>query len=460
MPHSAEPGSDAAIALAHAQRVHGGFGRSAWFNAGGSLAYALITWPANGWAALLAFGGLAAFYALRVQVFCRGAQPPTPERAGAAAWRRRYLAWCAGLGLYLGLAAVLLHRGGDTAHTGVLAVVLTTSALLAVPVYALVPAALWAYLPPLMLPYGLLLVAAGEPGLATLGWALLAATVLLLGIGHLMARQAREQTALLLERERLSTALALQLGQLDASQRLRDRYLRRISHVSRQPLQTMQTCIGLLGELGLPAPMVQRLQQCVFDMQTVVIGALNQGRSDPATLPARRPGSVGIDAAPGSDAPQAHAILRLHGELLLVDNDPLVRESLTWMLTHWGLTCTAADSSERALALADARAQPWPVVLADWHLGGTVDGAEVLRGLHARGHGARCCALVTGEDLQRRFDLPPGALVLRKPLQANRLHALLRRAFEGQGPLSAAAAPAQAAQAVAVQPPTPPLPAA
>ncbi len=133
---------------------------------------------------------------------------------------------------------------------------------------------------------------------------------------------------------------------------------------------------------------------------------------------------------PRSEAlPAAQATLepatadRLHGRILVVEDNELVGESLRKVLQAWGLECELAGDGEQALALA--RTQHFDAVLCDWRLPGALDGCEVLQRMGTLQPWLRLQVLLTGERDDEVKGLPGDVPLLRKPVRPIRLRALL-----------------------------------
>jgi Na+/proline symporter/signal transduction histidine kinase len=125
--------------------------------------------------------------------------------------------------------------------------------------------------------------------------------------------------------------------------------------------------------------------------------------------------------APAVASPTGLAGLRV----LCVDNDLAILDGMRMLLGRWGLIVQVAASADAARALlAD---QPFDVVLADYHLGGGMNGLELLQCLLREARAPLAAALITadhGADLEaaaRTAGLP----LLRKPLRPAALRALL-----------------------------------
>ncbi|OWQ46857.1 hypothetical protein CDL60_10620 [Roseateles noduli] len=138
-----------------------------------------------------------------------------------------------------------------------------------------------------------------------------------------------------------------------------------------------------------------------------------RGASTPATPTHRAPAS-------------SHVFDRVGGRVLVVDDDLGVTRGLSHLLSEWGVDCRVAGDAAQAHAVLDADFEP-DVVMSDLRLRHDDGGYTLLLDLLDRLPLARGL-VVTGE-----FDLPDlrraeadGYLVLRKPVQPDALHAVLR----------------------------------
>ncbi|KAA1055189.1 ATP-binding protein [Azospirillum argentinense] len=125
---------------------------------------------------------------------------------------------------------------------------------------------------------------------------------------------------------------------------------------------------------------------------------------------------------------------RLAGRrVLVVEDDPLQRSSLTLLLEQAGAGVMAAESFDSALAAAQATLQAPSVILSDYRLPGGTDGLsgiQTLRGVLGREVPA---ILLTGElsaDLVRAAK-DAGCLVLTKPAAPNRILSTLAELTAG-----------------------------
>ncbi|WP_037433510.1 hybrid sensor histidine kinase/response regulator [Serratia plymuthica] len=115
----------------------------------------------------------------------------------------------------------------------------------------------------------------------------------------------------------------------------------------------------------------------------------------------------------------------LRGACLVVDDDPLVTSAWESLMSTWGITVRCAASAEEAFAIIDEGFSPF-AVLCDQRLRSGESGFDILKALFERLPDTSG-AMVSGE-----FNSPvlqeaeqEGYLVLRKPLEPAKLHALL-----------------------------------
>jgi len=129
------------------------------------------------------------------------------------------------------------------------------------------------------------------------------------------------------------------------------------------------------------------------------------------------------DSRRHSPEPPPTAAALLHGRVLVVEDNALVRDALVQLLGGWGLEVHAASDGGQAFALLSHTA--FDVVLSDWRLPGTRDGLAVLREARARQGRLKLAAILTGEDVQPLRAAGQEFPVLRKPLRPLRLRSLL-----------------------------------
>ena len=117
----------------------------------------------------------------------------------------------------------------------------------------------------------------------------------------------------------------------------------------------------------------------------------------------------------------------MHGRVLIVDDDPLVRELLTSVLTHESLAVDVAENGREALELM--RTHPYAVVLLDL-LMPEMNGFDVLREMDEE---ARPVVLViTGADPSMVSELDAKIVhgIVRKPFEPLELAELVRACAE------------------------------
>ncbi|SHF18280.1 Signal transduction histidine kinase [Loktanella atrilutea] len=95
-----------------------------------------------------------------------------------------------------------------------------------------------------------------------------------------------------------------------------------------------------------------------------------------------------------SDFPQA--LRGLH--VLVVENDPAMRQAFDALLTGWGMTVRTVDSIRAARQALAVRAPD--LVLTDYRLDGGETGIQTIRQLRADGHARLPAVLVSGDDAE------------------------------------------------------------
>lgn len=136
---------------------------------------------------------------------------------------------------------------------------------------------------------------------------------------------------------------------------------------------------------------------------------------------------LGLPAAPAVLADTEHleheAMPPLTGlRVLVVDDDPAVREAMAQLLVGWQCQHQCAADLPEALALAQA--QPPQVLVTDYRLRAGVTGRDVIQALRARLGSNLACVIVTGDTAPDRLReaQDSGATLLHKPLRAAQLY--------------------------------------
>lgn len=145
-----------------------------------------------------------------------------------------------------------------------------------------------------------------------------------------------------------------------------------------------------------------------------------RGSSFCVTVPLAGPEEVRAaeEEAGGDDAVSAG--------VLLVEDDPLVRDAMARLMEDWGLRFRACADGDELLAVLDAEPQTrWHAIL-DYRLPGPATGLGIADRIRARAD-APPVTLLTGEADPAVHDgaLARGIQVLRKPLRPLRLRAAL-----------------------------------
>jgi DNA-binding NtrC family response regulator len=117
------------------------------------------------------------------------------------------------------------------------------------------------------------------------------------------------------------------------------------------------------------------------------------------------------------------AVARVSGCVLLVEDDPLVAESVGALLAEWGAEVRCASDVTSAIAELQAGLSAIDFVISDYRLPGG-SGVDVLRA--ARVHRPRArLALISADAAAVAIARAEDVRVLRKPIRARDLAALL-----------------------------------
>ncbi|SFR59414.1 PAS domain S-box-containing protein [Marinobacter daqiaonensis] len=120
-----------------------------------------------------------------------------------------------------------------------------------------------------------------------------------------------------------------------------------------------------------------------------------------------------------------------HGSLegcrvMVIDNEPDIRESMTALLSRWGCIVQTAGSQAEALFSCQAEGPP-QAILADYHLDDNFTGREAIHALRRSLRADIPAAILTADrsDAVSRMLKNEGLPVLNKPIKPNRLRALI-----------------------------------
>ena len=191
---------------------------------------------------------------------------------------------------------------------------------------------------------------------------------------------------------------------------------------------------------GLGLSIVKRIAK-LLDLTLEVHSQVGEGSSFALLLPPARSSLVFARAvAHGARAASACANARAVPHILLVEDDPGVRQATKMLLNLEGYRVTAVASLGDALQVADGGLD---LLVTDYHLGHPETGVQVIDAVRQVAGEGLPAVLVTGDTSPVIRDLPwdPRRRVARKPLNAEDLLTLLHELLDIDG---AAAGPSPA----------------
>ncbi len=114
-------------------------------------------------------------------------------------------------------------------------------------------------------------------------------------------------------------------------------------------------------------------------------------------------------------------------EVMLIEDDLLLREALSQLLERWGIKVTAALELEQAMAAYEATGTQPDLLITDYRLPGGRRGTEVCKLARARYHSTLPCVVVTGDtDAQPLGEISAAGLpYLIKPVNPPQLRVLM-----------------------------------
>ncbi|HAV74106.1 MAG TPA: hypothetical protein DCX50_03925, partial [Limnobacter sp.] len=112
--------------------------------------------------------------------------------------------------------------------------------------------------------------------------------------------------------------------------------------------------------------------------------------------------------------------------VLLIDDDDLVRASVTEMLSRWQCSTIAAEDAETALRILMARGRMPDAIVADYRLRNKSTGVQAIQSLQAQ-LGNVPAVILTGDTAPSRIQEArnSGFLILHKPLSGVQLRSTL-----------------------------------
>ena len=181
--------------------------------------------------------------------------------------------------------------------------------------------------------------------------------------------------------------------------------------------------------LGLGLSIVQRLS-ALLGLEVSLASTSGQGTEVTLRMKlAKAPATAVTEPSPAADAAQLRAALQ-GLRVLVVDDDPQVRQSMQLLLTEVGCEVHIAAGTPQACEIA--RAQRLDVLLSDLRLQAGDDGLLVLKAVRAIQPGLRA-ALITGDTAPDRLRQAQGAGVplLHKPVTLAALRGVLEPRTKG-----------------------------
>jgi len=172
--------------------------------------------------------------------------------------------------------------------------------------------------------------------------------------------------------------------------------------------------------LGLGLAIVRRLTR-ILGHRLEMASRLGKGTSFRVYLPR---GQAGAETNP-AHSPAMPDSARLRGRhVVLIDDEPAVRDGMAALLLQWGCGVVTAGSLEEALPLL--RRAP-DLAIADYRLRDGAVGADALRALQARFGADMPAILITGDTAPDRIReaKASGYHLLHKPVPPNRLKVLM-----------------------------------
>lgn len=176
--------------------------------------------------------------------------------------------------------------------------------------------------------------------------------------------------------------------------------------------------------VGLGLAIVERMAR-MLDCRIDVASVPGRGSRFALTLPPSNAPSPALNA---DLLPVTGPTGSLEGcRVLVIDNEPAIRDSMEALLARWGCEVLTADGADQALARIDQTGFRPQAILADYHLDDGRTGCDAVRRLNAACDLTFPAAIITADrsDECRRNLQAQSLPVLNKPVKPNRLRALL-----------------------------------
>lgn len=182
--------------------------------------------------------------------------------------------------------------------------------------------------------------------------------------------------------------------------------------------------------LGLGLAVVRRLGR-LLDLPVTVASAPGRGARFSVEVPLDRPDTPVIPAV-GKEEPPA-------GLAVLIDDDPMVLQSLHLVLELWGWEVIAAASQAEAVGLLAGSGRTPDAIVADYRLRDGRTGVEAIRAVQAAARRSVPAVVLTGDTSPERIQeaRQSGFVVLHKPINPTDLAAGLAQACGLPQPVTA-----------------------
>jgi len=178
--------------------------------------------------------------------------------------------------------------------------------------------------------------------------------------------------------------------------------------------------------LGLGLAIVQRQARIMGTAITVVS---EPGRGSMFSITVQTSHESVAEIAQANQMPELHAD-SLHGVFIaIIDDEELILNASSLLLSKWGCTVLTANSGEAMLAqLASIERAP-DLIICDHRLHGTATGMDVISSLRHEFNREIPALLITGDTSPDKVKLlmSTGLPVLHKPLQGHALHAAVHK---------------------------------
>lgn len=121
------------------------------------------------------------------------------------------------------------------------------------------------------------------------------------------------------------------------------------------------------------------------------------------------------------------------GAIVVVEDDPILRELMAYVLTEIGAESVLFNTADEALTYLLVSHDQCPMVIADYGVPGQVKGIEFINMVQSRWPSIR--AILTSGYLINSLDVPHGALYLHKPWSLDEMIAAVGSLLQPDNPI-------------------------